>query len=544
VGFAQHKYTILLIIILLFGLYVRSYHIDYPVIGYHNWKETNYLTTARNFAREGWFSQGLFVPMWDYPQLYEDPSGAHSDTFSTTPLLVSIAFWLFGENLALARGINIALALGSIVFMYLIVRKLFKREDLALTTSALMAITPLLVFFGRQMDVLNSAIFFTLLGMYLYLHWIESFSWKTTIAFSFTILLGVFTKFTFALLLIPGFFVFPFAKLKDKTLWKKYAVCLIPLVLFFTWFLYIRTISADLGEEINKINPGLLFNPNFWNTMLNFFAENFSLFMMSLFVLASLVFLLFAWKRLSEPGYKFFLSYLIGGVIWFIVLAEKLQGHNYHQYPLIPLVAFMTAFLFVAVAQTIAQTAKKQWLKPVTILVLLVFVYSPINELPFHNSAMKYSASRMFDTQFFGLDTAGEYLKEHKLPGERVMHSSHQAYGILWHGDIKGTKRQKDVKLIQYGEDNLNITWLFVYQWDFDMLSMPEVGEYISKNYGLAQIGFMRSQNGINPVYFLLHKGGTFDLNKLNEYVKGKPVQSRTYEKTTGNIVMNYVDVE
>ncbi|MDO8661202.1 MAG: hypothetical protein Q7K43_04895, partial [Candidatus Woesearchaeota archaeon] len=124
-GFTKHKYTILLIIILLFGLYVRSYHVDYPVIGYHNWKETNYLTTARNFAKEGWFSQGLFVPMWDYPQLYENPSGAHSDTFSTTPLIVSIAFWLFGENLALARGINIALALGSIVFMYLIVRKLF-----------------------------------------------------------------------------------------------------------------------------------------------------------------------------------------------------------------------------------------------------------------------------------------------------------------------------------------------------------------------------------------------------------------------------------
>ncbi|MDO8660509.1 MAG: hypothetical protein Q7K43_01345, partial [Candidatus Woesearchaeota archaeon] len=253
-----------------------------------------------------------------------------------------------------------------------------------------------------------------------------------------------------------------------------------------------------------------------------------------LFVIGSLVFLCFAWKRLSEPGYKFFFSYLAGAVIWFIVLAEKLQGHNYHQYPLIPLVGFMVAFLFVVVAQTIAKTAKKQWLKPVAVIVFVVLLYSP----------MQASANRMFDTQFFGLDIAGEYLKEHKMAGERVMHSSHQAYGILWHADIKGTKRQKDVKLIQYGEDNLNITWLFVYQWDFDMLQMPEVGEHISKNYGLAQIGFFRTKEGVNPVYFLLHKGGTFNLSELNDYVKGKPVQSRTYEKTTEKVMMNYVDVE
>ncbi len=533
-GISQRTCWIILFLILLFGAYLRVYHLDYPVIGYHNWKETNYLTTARNFEREGWFSQGWFVPLWDYPQLYENPSGAHSDTFSTTPLIVSLAFRIFGESLPLARGINIALALGSILFTYLIVRKLFKREDLALTTAALMTITPLLVFFGRQMDVLNSAIFFTIFGTYLYLHWIESFSWKTTIAYSFFLMLGVFTKFTFALLLIPGFFVFPFAKLKDKTLWKKYAVCLVPFFLFFSWFLYIRTVSSDLGEEISKIKPSLLFDSGFWQIMMNFFAENYSLWMIKLFVLGSIVFLAFAWKRLHESGYKFFLAYLTGSIVWFIVLAEKLMGHNYHQYPLIPLIAFMVAYLFVVVGQTIAQTMKKQWLMPATVIVLLLLLYSPVH----------VSAARMFDTQFYGLDVAGEYLKEHKQAGERVMHSSHQAYGLLWHADIKGTKRQKDVKLIQYGEQNLNITWLFIYQWDFDMLSMPNVSNYISDNYHLAQIGFLRNDKNINPVYFLLRKGGTFDMNKLNDYTQGKPVKSRTYERTTGKTVMNYVNVE
>ena len=46
---------VLLIIITIFGFYLRYYHYDYPVVGYHNWKETHYLTEARNFAKEGFF---------------------------------------------------------------------------------------------------------------------------------------------------------------------------------------------------------------------------------------------------------------------------------------------------------------------------------------------------------------------------------------------------------------------------------------------------------------------------------------------------------
>ena len=72
---------IILIAIFLFGLHLRSYHLDYPVIGYHNWKETHYLTEARNFADEGFFKHGIFVPEYDYPKPARDPSGVHADTF-------------------------------------------------------------------------------------------------------------------------------------------------------------------------------------------------------------------------------------------------------------------------------------------------------------------------------------------------------------------------------------------------------------------------------------------------------------------------------
>src|SRR3989344_5903596 len=164
----KHWPFLILFVLLVFGFYLRIYHIGYPVIGYHNWKEAHYLSEARNFAKHGFFYEGIFLPHWDTPGLFEAQSGAHGDTFPTMPIIAGILFKMFGESLTLARLTSVFSILGSIIFMYLIVKHLFKREDLALTTAALMTINPLLVFYGRQADLINHAFFFLLVGVYFY----------------------------------------------------------------------------------------------------------------------------------------------------------------------------------------------------------------------------------------------------------------------------------------------------------------------------------------------------------------------------------------
>jgi len=65
-SFIKKNYPwIILSLLLIFGFYLRIYHSDYPVVGYHNWKETHYLTEARNYARDGFFQDGFLVPHWD-----------------------------------------------------------------------------------------------------------------------------------------------------------------------------------------------------------------------------------------------------------------------------------------------------------------------------------------------------------------------------------------------------------------------------------------------------------------------------------------------
>ena len=207
---------IFLILILIFGFYLRVYHIDYPVVGYHNWKETHYLTEGRNFAEFGFFEDGFFVPRWNYPTLNDHSTGIHTDSFPLTSIILGGLFKIFGNNLTLARMISVLFSIGTILIIFLIIKKLFKRYDLAIISAFIFAINPLGVFFGRQVQLLSYSLFFCLLGILYYLKWIKNPSWKNTFLFSIPLILGILTKYSFVLFVFPILMTYPYRNLKSK----------------------------------------------------------------------------------------------------------------------------------------------------------------------------------------------------------------------------------------------------------------------------------------------------------------------------------------
>jgi len=529
---------VLLILILLFAFYLRIYHVDYPVVGYHNWKETHYLTEARNFAEDGFFENGFFIPSWDYPRIHDDPSGAHSDTFPTISIIVGLIFNIFGISLFAARLVSILFSLGSIVFMFFLIKLLFKRNDLALLTSSILAILPLAVFFGRQVQLINSALFFCLGGLYFYFKWLKNYSWKYTILFSIFIALGVLTKYTFALFVLPMFMVFPFKKLKNKKLLKKHLFIIFIILLSLFWIVYSFNISGTIGEELSSTKLNLIFEKSFWNIMKSFAIENYSVAAIVLFFFGVLSFLSIYFKKhfkKKKNNYNFIFYYLIFSIIWFIYASFKLQGHNYHQYPLLPLISFMMAYFILFLSINLSKIFRNKKLKLFFILGILILLISP----------MGVSKNRMFDTQFIGLDVAGEYVNNNKLEGERIMHSSHQAYGILWHGNIKGTRGiPSDVEQIQYAEQNLNASWLFIYAWDLDVLaSNNQRSKYIKNNYEIKQVGFNIANNKAVPLYFLLKRGGVYSEKELNFKLQNGEVLQKEYELSFGKKVLHYINL-
>jgi 4-amino-4-deoxy-L-arabinose transferase-like glycosyltransferase len=526
---------ILLILIILLGAYVRYYHIDYPVLGYHNWKESRYLEEARNFAKEGFFEHGFFVSAFDYPGIRADPSGAHAGEFPLLSIAIGLLFIIFGISLFVARFFVLLLGLLSILAMYLLVKELFEREDLALSSAFAMALLPILVFFTHNVDVINIGLPLMLLGAYFYVLWVKHDKGKDMMLSTLFIMLGAIAKYEFLAIGVPMLFIFPWHRLKElKKFGPKYHPYIISVLIFAlipVQYLYSRYVSMATSAsaiDTSLININVMFKAAWWQTMKAYTADNYTIlgFYLALF---GIVFMILMFKR-KNIGYRFGLGYLVGTIFYFIIMSDKLGGHSYHQYPVVPFFALMIAFCFVFVATNASSIMRLKIMKPLFIIVLFVIFFFPA----------RTAWNRQFDTQFFGLDVAGDYINKNSQPNERIIHSDHQDYGVLWHADRKGLAGGiPNSSEIRWAEDNLNVTWIFVYQWGLNVVQDPDRWNYIKDNYALRQIAFIKGQQ--QPFYLLFKKGGRFNESMLNKMqgVSGK----RIYEMSSGTLELDYIDM-
>ncbi|MBD3313090.1 hypothetical protein GF345_01475 [Candidatus Woesearchaeota archaeon] len=521
-------------LILAFGLYLRSYHLDYPVVGYHNWKESRYLQESRNFAENGFFEHGFFIAEHDYPTLKEDSSGAHGGEFPSLPILISIFFMIFGEGILLARIIILLLGLGCIAAMYLLVRALFEREDLALASAFAVAMMPLFVFFTHNVQQVNISLFLMLIGAYFYVRWVKKDSGRDMILSALFIMLAGITKYDFLVIGIPMLFIFPWKRLIKLKKLSSYAypyiasaaIFLLIIVQYIYFNIYIPSRTSASAVSSKLIDVSVIFTSQWWTAMRAYTADNYTIlgFVFALFGIG--FFLLFYRKTL---GYRFMAGYLAGVILYFFIMASKMGGHSYHQFAIAPFFAFMIAYCFVVVATNISKMMKAKQLKPAIVIVLFLILYFPSTQ----------AWERQFNTQFYGLDVAGKYINEHSDPDERIIHSGHQDYGLLWYADRKSTGGGvPSLEDIRMAEQDLNVRWIFLYQWGFSVMQDQERWDYIKEHYSLRQIGLLNQK----PLYMLFEKGGSFNESMLQN-ITGRPDQ-KAYELTKGDVVMQWIDFD
>jgi len=550
----KHLKLILLGIILIFGLYLRIYHINYPVIGYHNWKETHYLTEARNFAEKGFFRYGFFIPEYDYPKLYGNPSGVHADTFPTISILVALGFMIFGQELWVARIVGVLFNLGAVVMMYLFIKELFEREDFALLAGFIASILPLFVFFSHNVQLINPALFFMLTSAYFYVKWRKNFSGGYLILTSLFLMLGTVTKYSFGVIAIPMLLTFPFKKFHE---WKKYRkefiIAFLILLLFPLWHLYANyLIPAEYREVkqagLHQIQIEKVFELNsrlIWSFIIDNYTEiGFYIAILGLFFVA------YDFYKKRNFSNLFILWYAFSIIPFTILMSSKLSGHNYHQYPIAPLIVILIAYFIVRLAdffKKIKIRTGDREIKNLNVFVMLVIslIFLPIN-VNVYRSPVYDSIARQFDTQFPGLDIAGEYIKEHSSPNERIFFSGHQSYGVLWHSHRKGYPiRIPKPEHFEYAENHsLNVTWIFIYQWGFELLQHEEEWNYIKKRFSPKQIAFQPTERGFVPIYLLMRKGGSFNESEFKEMLKDKKVETRIYETTRGKYEIRYINLD
>ncbi len=545
---------ILLMMFVFFGFFMRFYHLQYPVIGYHNWKVTHYITEARNFARGGFFKYGFFVPMQDTMETTQEQSdGAHGDTFPTISIIVGFLFKIFGESLTIARLVGILFSVFSIIPFYLLIKELFGREDFALVSAFLASINPLYVFFSHNVQLDNPALFFMLTGGYIFILWLKNKKHFLLPISSFFVMLGTLTKYTFAVIGIPIFFSLLFwaksnIKKKEILFDKKLIIPLFLSILIFialpAWYFYAEHIKntvygQGLSEEqlstltyFNVIDFKVLFDPSFWQTMKSYVDDNFTLIgILFSFIGLILFLLLFFTKNFNKVSYWFVFGYIVALLFFVPIMGFKLSGHSYHQFPIAPIIIFLISYFIVVLSSNLSNFIGNNSVRPIIKLILIIFLLFifPFPGKGLYSKSME-SKDRMFNTQFPGLDVAGDYIKQHSSPNERFFHSSGQSFGVLWHADRKGYKPPRDVEYLKKAEEEYNVTYIFAYQWGIQRYFQDaSLMEYIRNNYRLVQIGFVPVDQQVQPIFFLFRKGGTFNETQFNMMIQGKPVYAMNY---------------
>jgi len=465
------KIYLILGAIILLTLSLQLINIHSGLDGFHNWKSTHYLVVAEHFTEDGIAKHGLFVPRcyWTVENNY---TGIAQDNLPVYPMIVAGFFNLFGHSLEVARSVEITFHILNILLMFLIVKTITKKQNLALLTSFFYALFPISIYFSQNIQNLSTGMFFVLVSVFSIYKWYQTDKYKYfAISIVFAVI-GILSYYTFAVVipLMIGL-LFPlkdFWRKSIDTFFKKPVLyiggLIVGILSLVSWQLHINNLLIMHDIQMGEI---YFFNPEWWLKQMVFLKDNLGYVGMILFLLG-----IYFYQRENKLKTKHYLTIVL--IIAFsVVMSRKTWFHQYHWYPLLPFVAVMTAYC----AWFIIKQTKQNKKIPTALGICFVFMISTL-----------FVVIPTYDFKPApGNSIAGEYIHEHYTNGS-LMYSgawSGQSFGVLWHSHIEGIRLPGNISELKTLEKRLNTKWIFIY---IDYVN-DDVFEYVRSNYNLVLEG-------------------------------------------------------
>lgn len=328
-----------LILILLLTLTTRLYHIDFPIAGWHSWRQADTAAIARSFATE---NMNIAYPAIDWRG--ETPGYVESE-FQLYTFMIALLYKLFGIQEIFGRALSVLCSLLTVLGLYLLVKKMID-ERTALWSAFFYAVLPLSIYYGRAFMPEQMMLMFSVFGIYFYSQWLDDNSWKHFLTSVACISLAVLLKLPTLYLGLPLLFLswtkFKFALFRQPKIWL-FAV--IVFVATFAWYYHSHSLKSLTGLTFGIWEMGtdkwgnldLLVTFKFYNDVLfksiaerHFTYPAFVLFVVGLFL-----------KRKSDNE-RLFDFWLIAVVVYFLIVAKGNQVHEYYQLPfMLPGVVFL-----------------------------------------------------------------------------------------------------------------------------------------------------------------------------------------------------------
>lgn len=360
-----------LILIIVLAFILRLYKIDNPIADWHSWRQADTAAVTRNFVKEG------FNPLYpkgddmssiaDKPNPQQlPPANPGRFRFVEFPAYNIVAFpfyQFFGVQEKFHRLVTVFLSLGSLIFLYLIVKK-YTDTLTALVSAFSFAVMPFNVFFGRVILPEPAVVFFSL-GM---IYFVDRWIWEHKNIFCF---LGWFFA-ALALLIKPWaiFFALPliysaFKKGGNKNRYLSFVFfSILPFILWRFWVLQFPEGIPASSWLLN--GDGIRFKPMFWWWII---SER-----LGREILGATGLVLFFIGLLTKPKKNYFLHFwALSSLLFLIVFATGNIRHNYYQIMIVPASCIFLSIGFVQMIRGLNDFVPRFW------TIAIAFLFLPLS---------------------------------------------------------------------------------------------------------------------------------------------------------------------
>lgn len=246
----ETRRQVLIILIVFAAMVVLCYEIGEPYIGFHDWNDALFSIMAINHNTYG-FHTTHFMNVYPFP----------TDTLSFSyfikhppllSILLSLNFRILGVYEWSARLFAIVFSLGSIVLLYLLVRRIYD-ENTALLSGFFMAFLPMTSYFGRMVCHEPLVLFFILTSLYGYRLWMENGRCRWALLMFTGFILGALTDwpvYFLAPLITIHFLMVTRGNLNRYNFGYILALPLIAAFLFILYLAYAAEVKGSIDELV------------------------------------------------------------------------------------------------------------------------------------------------------------------------------------------------------------------------------------------------------------------------------------------------------
>jgi len=404
--------TSVIITLWILAVTVRLFLINQPYIDHWSWRQSDVAAIARNFAQNGF--------RFAYPQI--DWAGAAAGyvgtEFPILPFVTAVCYKFAGVREWIGRSEAVIFFATSLPFFFLLVREVFG-STAAVWATFFFSFAPLNVFAGRSFMPDVPSLGLALVGLYLFLRWIDNGKWNLFLTAAIAISLSILIKVTTIVIAAPLLFLvwqkWRWNFLKRHDLWLFGAIAVLPSA---AWYFHAY-------EIVGKFYPHHFFGeggfriesfPQYWAIM----QRTATLGLTPILSIMALLGLLVA------PGsrYSALFRCWLAAMILFVVIVGYGNRHPWYQLPFVPIAA-----AFAGAACTVIGSKISSRIAAVALSVLLASLFAVL--------ACVY-VQPLYEASAVQLRDAGLELNKITRPGALIVAADTGDPTIFYYAQRKG----------------------------------------------------------------------------------------------------------